>query len=143
VNLSQTISLFYASADFMGPGAIHVPAYGKKVRGSAGLMGPRALFLKKRRKIRAQVVRVNNPAPTDGPELYELHDEKGNVLGRFRDRRGAELAQEARDRKRQGLRKPRGVRSSDRVRDGKVVPHDDRLRRTTGGTGGTGGMGNG
>lgn len=96
--------------------------------------------------IRAVTVkRIVNPAPVDGPEIYETRNRRGEILQQYRDKHGADIAKEADDRKRFGLGKGyQALRTAKGLRDGIIIILDaDKQRRTTAGTGGTGGPGNG
>jgi hypothetical protein len=92
----------------------------------------------------ARVQRINNPAPVDGPEIYETRDDKGNIEEQFDDEAGAEESKRKKDRKRFKLGKEsKALKEARDLRDGKTIILDNRQRVTTGGTGGTGGPGNG
>lgn len=83
------------------------------------------------------VRRINNPAPVDGPECYEVRDEEGNVLEQSRDRAGAEQYREKVIRERLGLgKRPPSIRRAQDLLNGDITIDDDRLRYTTGGAGG-------
>ena len=101
--------------------------------------------LNERYGIRAATVRrIVNPAPSDGPELYETRNNKGEILQQFRDKAGADIAKEAGDRARFGLGKEyKALKKANALKYGVNIIEDNRLRPTTGGTGGTGGAGNG
>lgn len=100
--------------------------------------------VKKKRVRAATVKRINNPAPIDGPEIYETHDSSGNIERQFEDEAGANEAKHRADRKKYKLGKEsKAAKEARRLRDGKLLIMDNRMRVTTGGTGGTGGPGNG
>ena len=90
------------------------------------------------------VKRINNPAPSDGPEIYETRSRRGQVLGQFRDKVGAENARESAARKDYKFSNPPVLQWAKNLRDGNIQVMDERQRRTgAAGSGGAVGPANG
>lgn len=95
-------------------------------------------------KGKQMVSRINSPAPVDGPEVYETRNRMGTILKQYRDQAGAEIAVRKADRTKFRLGPGyKALHQAEALKYGQLVPQDERLRPTTGGSGGTGGPGNG